>query len=426
MNSSERSPVHIYPPFAMIRQRLYTGAVGDIAETVQCAITGLPETNRIVPGESVAIAIGSRGIDRIDQVAHHCIRALIRRGLNPYIVPAMGSHGGATPQGQTEILAKYGITESAMGVPIRPDMETIAIEDLDGLPLHFAATALQADHLVLINRIKPHTKFTAPIESGLCKMLTIGLGKAEGAAAFHRHAVKNGFRIIEAATEKLLPKSKLLFGLALLEDGHGHLAHVEALPPSRLLDREKALLRQAYSWMARIPFDPIDILIIDYIGKDISGIGMDSNITGRHRDITGDFLNAPHPGRIFVRDLSPLSDGNGNGIGLADITTTRLVRSLDMVKTATNAIAAISPEKAAIPIHFDTDREAVNVCLQTIGQPPPDSVRIVRINHTASLHLMQVSKSLEPLIDADPNLERITAWEPLRFDADGNLPPFPR
>lgn len=409
----------------MVRQRLHAAAVKDIAASVRHAVAGFAETTRIAPGGSVAVAVGSRGIHGIDQVVRHCIRALIRSGLAPYIVPAMGSHGGATPQGQAAVLEKYGITEAAMGVPIRPEMETVAVHDLDGLPLHVARTAMEADHLVMINRIKPHTKFTAPIESGLCKMLTVGLGKVEGAAAFHRHAVKHGFRIIETAARRLLKQSNLLFGLALLEDGYGRLAHVEALPPSILVERERELLQKAYSWMGKIPFDPVDILVIDYIGKDISGIGMDSNVTGRHRDITGDFFSPPHPGRIFVRDLSPLSDGNGNGIGLADITTTRLVNSLDREKTVANAVAAISPEKAAVPIHFDTDREALDVCLQTIGRPPVDTLRIVRIKNTASLHLLQVSESLGPWIDTNPDLERLTGWESLEFDRNGNLTPFP-
>ncbi len=426
MRSSWNNAVHPDLLLALVRQTLYQGEIQDMGPTISQTISRLALSGRISPGDSVAVAVGSRGIDKIHQVTSRCIHVLQQFGLQPFIVPAMGSHGGATPEGQKQLLAKFGITETAMGVPVRGEMNTVVIGELEsGLPLHMAQTALQADHLVLINRIKPHTKFSAPIESGLCKMLTIGLGKAVGAAAFHQHAVRHGFQIIEAAAARILPHSKLLFGLALLEDGHGRLAHIQALSPETMIREEKELLKQAYTWLGQIPFDPIDILIVDYIGKDISGIGMDSNVTGRHRDITGDFFSAPHPGRIFVRDLSPLSDGNGNGIGLADVTTTRLVKALDMAKTYTNSIAAISPEKAAIPMHFASDRQALQVCVQTLGLPSLANARIVRIKNTADLRLLQISKALEPFITKNHALQMISPWTPLHFDAEGNLPPLP-
>jgi hypothetical protein len=255
-------------------------------------------------------------------------------------------------------------------------------------------------------------------------MLTIGLGKAEGATEFHRRAVKHSFTIIEEAAGFIIRQLNILFGIALLEDGCGNLSRIEAILPSSIIDREKILLQESSALMGRIPFDHLDILIIDHIGKDISGIGMDSNITGRHRDIVGDFSTSPHIKRIFVRELSPNSDGNGNGIGLADVTTKRLVDAIDLQKTYINALAAISPEKAAIPIYFNTDRQSIEACARTIGVTPMEKARMVRIKDTSSLQLLQVSKALEAEVLSNPNVEQITPWKPFQFDENSNLGKF--
>ncbi|MDP2863689.1 MAG: lactate racemase domain-containing protein [Desulfobacterales bacterium] len=414
-----------YPCSAFVRQQLTCSPVKDIPDSVTAALSSLFSRN-FKHGETVAVAVGSRGIDKINFVVYHCVRYLEKMGLKPFIIPAMGSHGGATAEGQRKVLEKLGIAGSEIGVPVFPDMETESIGKLPcGLNIHISKRALLADHVVVINRIKPHTKFRAEIESGLSKMLTIGLGKAEGAAAFHNFAVRHGFGIIEEAAGIVLKNIRLLFGLALLEDGYGNLSKIEAVPPSALIGREKELLKDARKMIGSIPFDSLDLLIVDLFGKDISGIGMDSNITGRHRDIVGDFYVSPHAKRIFVRDLSPGSDGNGNGIGLADITTTRLVNSLDMEKTYANAIAAISPEKAAIPVHFDTDRKCLDACAKTLGLDSMKNARVVRIKSTKSLEHIQVSKALEPEIESNQDIKRVSPWEPFKFDENDNLLPFP-
>ncbi|OIN96834.1 MAG: DUF362 domain-containing protein [Deltaproteobacteria bacterium CG1_02_45_11] len=410
-----------YPETALIKQKLYFLTIKDIPAAVFSTLSVLPSF-LINPGETVAVAVGSRGISRIDTVVYYCIKFLKDKGLKPFIVPAMGSHGGATADGQKAVLAKLGITESTMRVPIIADMEVACIGRLpNGVKIFFSKTALKADRIVVINRVKPHTKFSADIESGLCKMLTIGLGQNVGATEFHNGAVCHTFGIIENAAEVVISRTNILFGLALLEDGYGNLGRIEAILPASLIEREKILLKDSAQMMGRIPFDFLDILIIDFIGKEISGIGMDSNITGRHRDITGDFFTAPHPKRIFVRDLSPDSDGNGNGIGLADVTTKRLVDALDLAKTYTNALTAISPEKAAIPIHFNTDRQSLDACVKTLGLESIEKARVVRIRDTATLEFLQISKALEPEVSSNPNVEQITPWQPLRFDENGNL-----
>ncbi len=414
------------PEMAFIRQRLFSAGIPDLSETARKALGRISLPPAIRKTETVAVAVGSRKISGIDTVVYETLRFLEKAGFSPFIVPAMGSHGGATPSGQKDVLSGFGITEAAMRVPINADMETKVIATLtSGLKIFFSKPALAADHLVVINRIKPHTKFRAGIESGLCKMLTIGLGKKEGASEFHRFAVGRSFAIIEEACGFLLGRIPLLFGIALLEDGYGRPARVEAVLPEDLVAREKQLLTEACRMMGGIPFDPLDMLIGDYIGKDISGIGMDSNITGRHRDITGNTFTAPHVKRIFVRDLSPGSDGNGNGIGLADVTTNRLVRRLDLKKTFTNALTAISPEKAAIPMHFETDQECLCACAGTTGVEAYDNLRIVRIKSTAALEYLQVSRSLQKELAANEALTLLTPWRALEFDSSGNLPAFP-
>ena len=414
-----------YPSSAYVRQTLTFSPLNDIPSSVASKLSSLSPGD-FKQGETVAVAVGSRGIDKINSIVSQCVRSLEKMGLKPFIIPAMGSHGGATAEGQRKVLEKLGISEAETGVPVIPDMETEIIGKLPcGMDVHISKRALRADHVVVINRIKPHTKFRAEIESGLSKMLTIGLGKAEGAAAFHTSAVSHGFGIIEEAAAIVLKNIRLLSGLALLEDGYGNLSKIEAVSPSALVAREKELLIDARRMMGSIPFDYLDLLIVDLFGKDISGIGMDSNITGRHRDIVGDFYQSPHAKRIFVRDLSPGSDGNGNGIGLADITTTRLVNGLDMEKTYANAIAAISPEKAAVPVHFDTDRKCLDACARTLGLGSMENARIVRIKSTKSLEYIQVSKALEAGIESNPDIKRVSQWEPFRFDENDNLLPFP-
>lgn len=418
-------PLDDFAEMAVIAQDLPDCPLDKPADKVCAAIDALPLAGRFQPGQSVAVAVGSRHIDQLDTVVIECIRWLKARGLSPFIVPAMGSHGGATPEGQQAVLAGYNITESSTGVPICTNMAVRQTGRLEnGVPLLVAESAFFADHVVLINRIKPHTKFKAPIESGLCKMLTIGLGKHDGAAAYHEWAASRSFAIIEAGAAALLNRVSVLFGIGVIEDGLSQLAQVEAVLPENLIEREKALLKTADAMLGRIFFDAIDILIIDYIGKDISGIGMDSNVTGRHRDLVGDFCLPPSPKRIFVRALSPGSDGNGNGIGLADVTTDRLVSQLDMEKTVVNALTAISPEKAAIPIHFQTDRQCLAVCVRTAGLASAENARIVRIKHTAALKYVQVSKTLAPEVADDSRLQQVSAWQPMAFDASGNLVDF--
>ena len=412
----------IFPEMALVRQKLHAEKLQDIPAAVGNALQGLHLASEVKPGECVAVAVGSRGISHIPIIVSECVKFLKDLGLDPFIVPAMGSHGGNTPEGELSVLAGLGINESSVGVPILAAEDVVEIGRLDiGIPILMDRRAAEADHIVVLNRVKPHTKFHGPIESGLTKMLTVGLGKGKGAALYHRAAVQHTFGILQDAARHILESRSVFFGLALLEDGYKNVSQIRAIRPENWFEAERSLLEEARFMLPHIPFDPIDILIVDEIGKDISGIGMDSNVTGRHRDIVGDFYTAPHVKRIFVRDLSRKSDGNGNGIGLADVTTRRLVDALDLEKTYMNALTAISPEKAAIPMYYETDRECIEACLNTIGMVKPEAAQIVRIKNTATLETLMISRALEGDISFNPDLQVAGPWEPIAFDDTGNI-----
>ncbi len=415
----------IFPEMALVRQKLHAEMLQDIPAAVGNALQGLHLASVAKPGECVAVAVGSRGISHIPIIVSECVKFLKDLGLDPFIVPAMGSHGGNTPEGELSVLAGLGINESSVGVPILAAEDVVEIGRLDiGIPILMDRRAAEADHIVVLNRVKPHTKFHGPIESGLTKMLTVGLGKGKGAALYHRAAVQHTFGILQDAARHILESRSVFFGLALLEDGYKNVSRICAIRPENWFEAERSLLEEARLMLPHIPFDPIDILIVDEIGKDISGIGMDSNVTGRHRDIVGDFYKAPHVKRIFVRDLSRESDGNGNGIGLADVTTRRLVDALDLEKTYMNALTAISPEKAAIPMYYETDRECIEACLNTIGMVKPEAAQIVRIKNTATLETLMISRALKGDISSNPDLQVAGPWEPIAFDDTGNLLDF--
>jgi len=401
------------------------------SEYIQEPDTALGETlsNIQMPsakkGSVVGIAVGSRGIDRLASVVRYCVHFLRTNGFSPVIIPAMGSHGGANETGQKKVLTAFGITEEFTGAPVLADMDTVQIGSLSpDFPVFFSKTAREVDHLVIINRIKSHTKFEGPLESGLCKMMSIGLGKAKGAGLYHQKAVTEGFFWIEAIAQMIINDYSIMFGLALIENQNGQLSHIEAIPGNNIIVREKELLLKAKGLMPSIPFDQIDILMIDEIGKNISGIGMDSNVTGRHRDIVGDVFAPPHVKRIYVRNLSEKSYGNANGIGLADIIHTRCLDAIDFESTYMNALTALSPEKAMIPIFFDTDQQCLAACLHTIGNTDSHSLRMVWIKNTGCLQNFFASEGLKFDIENNPFVSQATDWSPLPFDACGNIPDY--
>jgi uncharacterized protein (DUF362 family) len=410
------------PKMYRIRQKFDDNKVEKIGETVKTELVKL-SLRSIQPGQRVAITAGSRGIANLAEVLRAVVEFIKSFDANPFVFPAMGSHGGATAEGQVAVLEKLGVTESYLKAPIISAMDVAEIaRTADDVPVFVDKNALAADHIVVVNRVKSHTKFKAPIESGLMKMMAIGMGKLKGAGLYHKAAIQYTFpNIIVDAARLVIEKAPILCGIGLVENGYGQTAVIAAMKPRDIESREKELLVLSKKMMAKLPFNSIDLLIVDEMGKDISGIGIDPNVTGRNRDLLGNF---PHPAevkRLFVRNLTDKSKGNAIGIGLADLTTRRLVDKIDTAATYKNAITGISIEKAAVPMHFETDREAIEVGLGSIGLIPSEKSKIVRIKNTNRLEVVEVSEAFGAEVKKRSDLEIIAEPQPMVFDGEDNL-----
>jgi len=376
----------------------------------------------LAPGASIAVAVGSRGIADIAVLVRGIVERLREAGCEPFVVPAMGSHGGATAAGQTEVLAHLGVTEAAVGAPVRATMELVSLGEVEGIPLFLDRFAWEADGIVLVNRVKPHTEFVGPIESGLMKQLTVGLGNQAGADHYHRLGVVRGLaETVPAAARALMKRVNVVFGVALVENEDHRTAVVRVVPPEELEETESGLLELARRRLPGLPLDDIDLLILDEIGKDISGVGLDPNVTGRNVISWSARRERPRVLRIFVRGLSAASNGNAKGIGNADAVAVRLVDALDGAKTAVNGLTSCSPDDVRIPLVFARDRDAVFAMLTTIRPTTPDDVRVVYVRNTLDVARLWVSAgclahlSSAPAVVVDPALRR------LPFDAAGNL-----
>jgi len=405
------------PEWALVRQWFDPTEIADVGDAVRGALDPLMAT--IPPGARVCLAVGSRGIDRIDQVVRAVIDRAREAGASVFIVPAMGSHGGATPEGQLEVLAEYGVTAELMGCEIRSSMETVQLGEVrPGIPVFVDRNAFEgADLIVPINRVKVHTDFNGPVESGLMKMIAIGLGKQKGADTFHGQGFAVFHKLIPAVAAHTLARAPIPFGLALVENGHARLLHVEAVPADRIATREPELLVMATEALARIPLPEIDVLVLDEIGKDISGLGMDSNVVGRY--YAGPTGIPPAVQRIVVRDLTAPTEGNAVGIGMADVVLRRAVEKIDRRKTYVNCITAKTPEGARVPLTVDTDREALSIALACCLRVTPQDSRIVRVRDTKHLEQLYVSAPALPDVLATGNCEVIEPLRPIAFDAAG-------
>jgi len=415
-----------FPKVYRLRQNFDRTLVQDIPGTVKAELKKLSLEKRVKPGQRVALTAGSRGVANIAVILKAAVEHLKSLGAQPFIFPAMGSHGGATAEGQTALLAHYNVTEAFTGAPVLSSMEAVEIgKTVDGVPVYIDKNAFQADWIIVLNRIKPHTKFKAPIESGLMKMMAIGMGKQKGAEYYHKAALHYTFpKIIVDAGREVLKKAPVLCGIGTVENGYDETAKIAALNPNEIESREKELLELAKKMMPRLPFNEIDLLIVDEMGKDISGTGIDPNVTGRNRDLIGVF---PHPTtvkRLFVRDLTDNSNGNATGIGLADLTTKRLVNKINYQAMYMNCMTGISIEKAAVPMHFETDQEVMKVGLGSVGLTPPEKSRIVRIKNTLLVDEVEVSEVYGEELKKRPDLEILEGPKPMAFDRQGNLLPL--
>ncbi len=402
----------------------------DIAATVRRELA--PLRARLKPGAKIAVGVGSRGITHLSTIVRAVLDELRAAGAAPFVLPAMGSHGGATPDGQAGLLAEYGITESTMGVPIHAAMETEQVGTTDtGAPVVASIEATRADGILVINRVKPHTDFASEtLGSGLLKMLVIGLGKRDGAAAFHLAAIQFGYEpTIRASAKTILRTLPILGGLGIVEDQHHATARLAFLSAEEMESGEAGLFAEAKVLMPRLPFDHADLLIIDRLGKNISGAGMDPNVTGRwvhgrSAELSPGTAAATVVRRIFVRDLTPETHGNSNGIGLADITTTRLINATDKPSTYINALTSLTPHGAKFPIHFDTDQECISRILDTLAGVERAKAKVIRITDTLTVDSVEVSESYLETISGMPNLKVSGSTAEMAFDDTGNLLPI--
>ncbi len=412
-----------HPRMAKIKQNFRTDPINNISDEIHAEFIKCEPKKVISPGQSVAITAGSRGINNIALIIKALVDELKMVGSKPFVVPAMGSHGSATAQGQKKVLERYGITEDALGVPIKSSMEVYQIgETLDGIPVLMDKNALQADHIFVVNRVKPHTDFEGDIESGLMKMIAIGLGKQKAADHYHNMFMQRDHcHVITSVARIAIANCKIAFGLAIVENQKDETQIIKIMPTNQIEKEEKKLLISAKKLLPRIPFDPIDILIVNLMGKTFSGTGMDQNVIARTVVPYHKVPSNPKIGRIIVRGLSNDSCGNALGIGNADFTTQRLIDKIDRGTTYMNVITSSCPELIRIPPYYDCDCEILEAVYQTLPEINPSNARIVHIENTLMLENMYISETL--IIDARKlkNISMVGTPVLMEFDENGNI-----
>jgi Lactate racemase N-terminal domain len=414
-----------FPKVVKVRQDFPRPRVDDVGAALreQCAREEIRA--RIESGAEVAITAGSRGIAGIDGILRSLVEILKEAGASPFIVPAMGSHGGATAEGQVEILRSLGVTEESVGAEIRSSMEVVEIgETRSGVPVFMDRLASEADGIVVVGRIKQHTDFRSDVESGLFKMSSIGLGKHAQALALHAHGVKGIRDYMVEAGEKVFASGKVLFGVGIVENAYEETAIMEAIPPERVAEREAELLRESANLMPRLPVSDIDVLFVDELGKNFSGTGMDTNVVGRFRILGVEEPESPSAKYLIVGDVSEASHGNALGIGLADFTTRRLFEKVDHEAMNQNVLTSTFVERAKIPMVMENDREALKAALRCNWGVEPEDTRFVRIPNTLHIRYVYLSENLLEEAVANGNVEVVEDAAELTFDEDGNLKPF--
>ena len=413
-----------YPLVFRIAQKFNGPHVLDVPGTVEAELSRLSLAEKIQPGETVAITVGSRGISNIRVIIQSVVGHLKRIGADPFIVPAMGSHGGGTAAGQRQILESHGVTEDFCGCPIRASMETVVVcQAVEGFPVHFDQHAYNADHVFVCNRIKPHTLFTGDFESGLMKMMLIGLGKHNGASIYHQVIRDYTFnQIVRSVVREVMAKCSIVAGLAVVENSICQTAKIEAIAPQDLEDREKLLLIEAKQWIPQLPFSTADILLIDEIGKNVSGSGMDVNVVGRkhllHRSAENEF---PKVKMIAVRNLTSKSYGNAIGIGLAEFCRTRVLEKMDVEITRVNVLTGGHVAEAMSPLDYQTDQEMLQVMLSQIRSAQPSEVKLLWIRNTSALSEVECSEAFLDDARNRNDLKILTDLRPLPLDTSGNL-----
>lgn len=416
-----------FPKMYRIRQTFEPQKIDDITVDVRTGMAALHLESKTTPGQTVAIGCSSRGIANYATIAKEVAAALKAMGLKPFIFPAMGSHGSATAQGQQQVLAHLGITGASTGVPVRSSLDVVRIGDTkQGIPVYLDGQAAKADHIVLINRIKKHTDFVHKFESGLLKMMAIGLGKQKGAAMYHQAMLTYGYAsIIHSIAQQVMRHANILFGVGIVENGYGQTAKIGFCPHDKIEEHEIKLLKLAKKLAPALPFDAADIIVIDEMGKDISGTGFDTKVVGRiAMPLVTDDPEFPKIKRILVCDLTQGSKGNALGVGTADFITRRLYEKIDQEALNMNAITGVCPESGRIPLTLKNDREALDIAIRCVGLIPLDKLKIMRIKNTSRLSEIDVSTGYEAEMEKRTDLEIIQDKRCLKFDDTGNLIPF--
>ena len=403
------------PKMIRVKQNFEDHKIDDVAAAVKMQIERPEIKRKISSGKTIAVGVGSRGVANINIAVKALVESLKDLGANPFVFPAMGSHAGGTAESQRALLAGYSITEETMGVEIKSNMDTIIPVVLeDGTKVHMDKNASEADGVVVINRVKPHTNFRGPIESGICKMLTIGMGKLNGASELHGTYPMSIFGTsLPNAASKLIEKIPFLFGVGMVEDAYDNTAIIEAIPAAELLNKEAKLQTKAKELMGKICFDQIDILVVDEIGKEISGAGCDPNITGNKYEPG---FEKPAVSKLVLMDLTDKTKGNATGFSAADVITKKLFDKIDFATTYANVVASSKLDGGKIPIPMATGDKAMRLAAKTLNGIDPLNARIVRIKNTLKLDEIFVSESMLEEVNNTPILEKISEAAEMSFD----------
>jgi hypothetical protein len=410
------------PRLVPIETKFERPVLTDVAQTLREKLQTTGVLASIRPGMKIAVGAGSRGITNLPLVTRTLLDALKKAGAEPFVFPAMGSHGGATPAGQLGVLKRMGFTEESMGVPFRATMDVVQVGTTpDGLPAYVDAIAAKADGIIVVNRIKPHTSFRGSIESGLVKMTVIGVGKQKGAETCHNLGYGRMEHNLLALARTTLATGKILFGVGLIENGYHETCQLEVVPAREIVAREPKLLAEARRLLPTVPISPLDVLIIDELGKNISGSGFDPNVVGRYA--TSDVKRTPKDPqitRIAVLDVTAASDGNATGLGNADFTTERVFRKFNFIETYCNLLTSTTTMSGKIPMVMRNDRQAIQAAIKTCLIGDPRQVRLARIRNTLSLDRILISENLAREAAANPAITVTAPAAAMAFDADGN------
>nr|WP_320016330.1 lactate racemase domain-containing protein [uncultured Desulfobacter sp.] len=412
-----------FPGFYRVKLALPSMALSDPAKDLKIQLDQALDQSPIKPGQTVAVGVGSRGINAIAELVAQICRSIKDKGAYPVIVPAMGSHGSATPEGQEKTLAKLGVTSDVCQAAIAPEMDAVEVGSVfEAVPVYFSKKAMEADHSICINRIKPHTKFKGDVESGLYKMLVVGMGKHTGALTYHNFALKYGFHaLLKAMGDKIIEQTNLCLGIGVVEDAYDQVMKIEVIPAAKISNREPDLLALAKSHFPSLPYKNLDLLVVRQIGKEISGSGMDPNVTGRTCDLMeDDFSQSLYAKRLVILDLSANTAGNAIGLGNADIITEKIFAGMDYQATIMNALTAMSLKKAAIPVRLPNEEKAIQAGFQTIGPVSSEKVRAVIIRDTMHTTDFLISEALARETEKLSCLKEMTPCR-IAFSSSGNL-----